>query len=148
MDEDERVVLQDERLQRFQADCEQRRLDGQREITFDDWVRQYEWRYDAEERQKARAAWPECFSYAGAAPLPVEDWEVDYLTHKEIDKIMYQQQTQLMSAQRREREGKQLEDPAVQPGSDSSSKCRLEVDKDDEQLLREAVVKKGYRYWW
>lgn len=149
LDEDERILHQDERYQRFKADCEQRQDDGQREVTFDDWARQYEWRYDADERAKARSAWPECFSYTGAAPLPVEEWEVDYLTHKEIDKIMYHRQTEMLGARRREQEGRRADtkEPAEGASTDNS-KCRLEVDKEDEKLLREAVVRKGYRYWW
>ena len=27
-------------------------MDGQREISFDEWAKQYEWRYDADERLK------------------------------------------------------------------------------------------------
>eukprot|EP00438_Fugacium_kawagutii_P006032 Skav225614 [mRNA] locus=scaffold89:290232:293746:- [translate_table: standard] len=116
MDEDERIAQQDERslvrryrevtglqmwaapqgagpapgYERYLGDCEQRAADGQREISFDEWAKQYEWRYDADERLKApaRKSFPECFSHTGPAPLPVEDWEVDYLTHKEIEKIM------------------------------------------------------------
>ncbi|CAE8647246.1 unnamed protein product [Polarella glacialis] len=150
VDEDERISGQEERYQRFLSDCEQRKEDGQREIDFDEWAKQYEWRYDAEERAKARKAHPECFSHAGAAPLPVEEWEVDYLTHKEIQKIVYQRQTAAMGARRRELQ------PTSGPGEVSSSSrppsdgftCQLEVDKEDERLLKEAVVRKGYHYWW
>eukprot|EP00434_Breviolum_minutum_P020292 symbB.v1.2.017895.t1/scaffold1392.1/size121922/2 len=104
MDEDERIGLQDERYQRFLGDCEQRAADGQREISFDEWAKQYEWRYDADERLQARKNFPECFSHSGPAPLPIEEWEVDYLTHKEIEKIMYRRQTEAMGARRKAKE--------------------------------------------
>eukprot|EP00405_Crypthecodinium_cohnii_P011128 CAMPEP_0206428846 /NCGR_PEP_ID=MMETSP0324_2-20121206/5901_1 /ASSEMBLY_ACC=CAM_ASM_000836 /TAXON_ID=2866 /ORGANISM="Crypthecodinium cohnii, Strain Seligo" /LENGTH=601 /DNA_ID=CAMNT_0053894439 /DNA_START=42 /DNA_END=1845 /DNA_ORIENTATION=- len=130
LDGDERVSQQDERYQRFLADCAQRKADGQREISFDDWVRQYEWRYDADERQKVRKAWPEFFSHHGPAPLPVEEWEVDYQTHKEIHKIMYNRQTQAMAAKRREREG--VPKPEAEEPQGSPSNC-LELDAEDEQ---------------
>merc|ERR1711972_1204042 len=130
MDEDDRIAWQDERYQRYVADCEQRRQDKQKEISFDTWVKQYEWRYDADERAKVRSAWPQCFSHMGPAPLPVEDWEVDYLTHKEIDKIIYKRQTAAMGAKRREREG-----PRAEPQKEGFE-CPLEMDADDEQVLR------------
>jgi len=143
MDEDERIGIQDERYQRYMCDCEQRRADRQKELSFDDWVKQYEWRYDADERAKARAAWPEYFSHMGPAPLPVEDWEVDYLTHKEVDKIVYNRQTQIMGAKRREKEGPKPPEPEKE-----GFVCQLQLDKEDVQVLKEAVVAKGYNYWW
>lgn len=142
MEQDERIAIQDERYQRYLADCEQRRKDGQREIGFDDWAQQYEWRYDADERAKARKAWPECFNHVGAAPLPVEDWEVDYLAHKEMGKIMYNRQTAVMAARRREKDGPR---PEV---TKEGFHCKLQLDDEDEQVLRDAVVKRGYTYWW
>lgn len=145
LDEDQRIAIQDERYLRFQADCEQRRQDGQREIDFDEWARQYEWRYDAEERMKARKAWPEYFSHSGPAPLPVEEWEIDYLTHKEIEKIMYNRQTAALGERRQQKEETRQSNVKV---NGSSSTCPLLVDEEDEQTLRDAVVKKGYRYWW
>jgi len=144
IDEDERIAVQDERYQRFIADCEQRRVDKQREIAFDDWVKQYEWRYDADERTKARAKYPEFFSHMGPAPLPVEEWEVDYLTHKEIDKIVYHRETARMAAKRIEREGVKPA-PAIEPEGFES---QLELDDSDKEALEEEVVKKGYNYWW
>lgn len=143
MEEDERIAIQDERYQRYLCDCEQRRFDKQRELSFDDWAKQYEWRYDADERAKARAAWPAVFSHMGPAPLPVEDWEVDYLTHKEVDKIVYHRQTQAMAARRREKEG-----PPPEPAPKEGFTCKLQVDKEDLKVLKEAVVNKGYHYWW
>jgi len=143
MDEDERIGLQDERYLRYQCDCEQRRADKQRELPFDDWVKQYEWRYDADERAKARAEHPECFSHMGAAPLPVEEWEVDYLTHKEVDKIVYHRQTQVMAAKRREREGPKPPEPEKE-----GFHCELKLDKEDAQVLKESVIQRGYNYWW
>lgn len=149
LEEDERVGIQEDRYQRYLADCEQRRHDGQREISFDDWVKQYEWRYDAEERAKARSAWPEYFSHIGPAPLPVEEWEIDYLTHKEIEKIMYRKQTEMMGAQRREREAQEAARKREEDDREGASfTSRLYVDKEDEQTLRDAVVRKGYNYWW
>ncbi|CAJ1344846.1 unnamed protein product [Effrenium voratum] len=142
MDEDERIMLQDERYQRFLGDCEQRAADGQRQLTFDEWAQQYEWRYDADERYKARKAFPECFSHTGPAPLPVEDWEVDYLTHKEIEKIMYRRQTEALGARRRKEEPKEIQEDTDKFHS------KLHLDKEDEIILRDAVVKKGYNYWW
>merc|ERR1711920_697447 len=118
--------------------------DRQKEISFDDWVRQYEWRYDADERAKARSAYPECFSHLGAAPLPVEEWEVDYLTHKEIDKIVYTRQTVAMGARRRAREGPRPQELEEKEGF----VCKLQLDEEDEQVLKEAVIAKGYNYWW
>jgi len=144
LDEDERIAVQDERYQRYLGDCEQRAADGQREITFDEWAKQYEWRYDADERFKARQMYPQYFNHSGPAPLPVEDWEVDYLTHKEIQKIMYRRQTEAMGARRREKEAKLLQKP---PAEDSSYD-KLHVDTEDEPILRDAVIKKGYNYWW
>jgi len=146
MEEDERISVQDERYQRFIADCEQRKAEGQREVGFDDWVRQYEWRYDAEERAKAREAFPGCFSHMGPAPLPIEDWEVDYLTHKEVDKIMYHRQTEMMAAKKRERAGSIASDE--QAVEKEGFECKLHVDREDEQILKDAVLKKGYHYWW
>lgn len=143
IEEDERIAVQDERYQRFLADCEQRKYDKQKEIAFDDWVKQYEWRYDADERAKARNTYPECFSHMGAAPLPVEEWEVDYLTHKEIDKIVYTRQTIAMGARRRAREG--VKEESVEK---EGFVCKLETDRYDEEVLKEAIVKKGYNYWW
>eukprot|EP00435_Cladocopium_sp_Y103_P038225 s734_g10.t1 len=90
--------------ERYLGDCQQRAADGQRELSFDEWAKQYEWRYDADERLKARKAFPECFSHSGPAPLPIEEWEVDYLTHKEIEKIMYRRQTEALGARRRAKE--------------------------------------------
>lgn len=148
MEVDERVPLQDERYQRYMADCEQRKVDGQREITFDDWVRQYEWRYDAEQRAQARKAWPECFSHMGAAPLPIEGWEVDYLTHKEIDKIMYHRESSALAARKRGREGPVSTETVAELAPRCGFQCKLEVDKEDESLLRDAVVQRGYHYWW
>lgn len=143
MDEDERIGIQDERYQRYLSDCDQRRFDKQKELGFDDWVKQYEWRYDADERAKARAAWPDVFSHMGPAPLPVEEWEVDYLTHKEIDKIVYTRQTEAMGARRREKEGPKEPEPEKE-----GFECTLQLDKEDERVLKEAVVKRGYHYWW
>jgi len=145
MDEDERIAMQDERYQRYLSDCEQRRYDKQKELCFDDWVKQYEWRYDADERAKARSAWPDCFSHMGAAPLPVEDWEVDYLTHKEVDKIVYNRQTQVMAARKREKEGPK---PQEEPEEKEGFSCKLKLDKEDVKVLKEAVVQRGYHYWW
>mmetsp|Transcript_83829 Transcript_83829/g.241011 ORF Transcript_83829/g.241011 Transcript_83829/m.241011 type:complete len:639 (+) Transcript_83829:104-2020(+) len=145
MEGDDRISMQDERYQRYLADCSQRKADGQREISFDDWARQYEWRYDADERNKVRQAWPDCFSHKGAAPLPVEDWEVDYLTHKEIHKIMYNRQTAALGAKKREKEGPRPDDEAPRQ---EGFECKLEVDEEDEMVLRDAVVKRGYNYWW
>eukprot|EP00930_Biecheleria_cincta_P041490 TRINITY_DN28446_c0_g1_i1.p1 TRINITY_DN28446_c0_g1~~TRINITY_DN28446_c0_g1_i1.p1 ORF type:complete len:698 (+),score=127.33 TRINITY_DN28446_c0_g1_i1:174-2096(+) len=143
LDEDERIAIQEERYQRFLGDCEQRAEEGQRELTFDEWAKQYEWRYDADERMKARKAYPECFNAAGAAPLPIESWEVDYLTHKEIEKIVYRRQTEAMGARRRQREG--TTEAASKPGESTD---RLVLEKEDEKILKDAVVKKGYNYWW
>jgi len=143
MDEDERIAMQDERYQRYLSDCEQRRFDKQKELAFDDWVKQYEWRYDADERAKARAAWPDCFSHMGPAPLPVEDWEVDYLTHKEVDKIVYHRQTHVMAAKKREKEGPKPAEPEKE-----GFNCQLQLDKEDMKVLKEAVVQRGYHYWW
>ncbi|CAK9025830.1 N-terminally processed] [Durusdinium trenchii] len=143
MDEDERIALQDERYQRFLGDCEQRTVDGQREISFDEWVKQYEWRYDADERLKARKDFPECFSHSGPAPLPVEEWEVDYLTHKEIEKIMYRRQTEALAARRRKDEKKE----AIVVEEDKF-RSKLYVDAEDEKILKDAVIKRGYNYWW
>eukprot|EP00747_Dinoflagellata_sp_TGD_P092530 gnl/TRDRNA2_/TRDRNA2_165440_c0_seq1.p1 gnl/TRDRNA2_/TRDRNA2_165440_c0~~gnl/TRDRNA2_/TRDRNA2_165440_c0_seq1.p1 ORF type:complete len:661 (+),score=173.06 gnl/TRDRNA2_/TRDRNA2_165440_c0_seq1:193-1983(+) len=140
--EDERISIQEERYQRFLGDCEQRRADKQREITFDEWARQYEWRYDAEERAKNREQWPEIFNYTGAAPLPVEEWEVDYLTHKEIDKIVYHRQTQMM-AERKGRNKKPVKDEEK-----DSFICQLEYDPEDGEWLKAEADKKGYHYWW
>merc|ERR1711988_1284586 len=100
MGEDPRIAEQDERYERFLADCEQRKMERQKEISFDEWVSQYEWRYDADMRNQMRQTWPECFNHMGPAPLPVEDWEVDYLTHKEIDKIVYHRQTTALGCKR------------------------------------------------
>jgi len=144
MDADERIAIQDERYQRYQCDCEQRKLDGQRRVCFDDWAKQYEWRYDADERNKARQMWPEIFNHMGPAPLPVEDWEVDYLTHKEIDKIVYHRQTAAMAAKKRELEGSRKEQEAIKEGF----VCELEIDDEDEEVLQEEEIKKGYNYWW
>eukprot|EP00931_Biecheleriopsis_adriatica_P094666 TRINITY_DN68295_c0_g1_i1.p1 TRINITY_DN68295_c0_g1~~TRINITY_DN68295_c0_g1_i1.p1 ORF type:complete len:233 (+),score=94.84 TRINITY_DN68295_c0_g1_i1:63-701(+) len=146
LDEDERIALQEERYMRFLGDCEQRAQDGQREISFDEWVKQYEWRYDADERMKARKDFPECFSHTGPAPLPVEEWEVDYLTHKEIEKIVYRRQTEALGAKRRQREGEKASEDAA--GGKDGFVSRLQVDKEDEKILKDAVVKKGYNYWW
>ncbi|CAE7225705.1 PLOD1 [Symbiodinium pilosum] len=140
LDEDERIAIQDERYERYLGDCEQRAADGQREITFDEWAKQYEWRYDAEERFKARQAHPECFNHTGPAPLPVEDWEVDYLTHKEIEKIVYRRQTETLAARRRQRE-KEANLPEKKPLLEDASGTKLYLDKEDEQILRDAVVK-------
>eukprot|EP00440_Ansanella_granifera_P017087 gb/GFBE01018561.1/.p1 GENE.gb/GFBE01018561.1/~~gb/GFBE01018561.1/.p1 ORF type:complete len:643 (+),score=180.65 gb/GFBE01018561.1/:1-1929(+) len=145
LDEDDRIAMQDERYQRYLGDCEQRAQEGQREISFDEWAKQYEWRYDADERMKARKAFPEAFSAAGPAPLPVEEWEVDYLTHKEIEKIVYRRQTEAMGARRRQREG---EKSSKEEEPQDKFTSRLHVDKEDEKLLKDAVVKKGYNYWW
>jgi hypothetical protein len=144
IEEDERIAIQDERYQRFLADCEQRKYDKQKEVTFDIWVQQYEWRYDADERAKARSIYPECFSSMGAAPLPVEEWEVDYLTHKEVDKIVYTRQTAALGARRRAREGPRPEETKEKEGF----VCQLEMDEEDEQTLKEAIIAKGYNYWW
>jgi len=141
MDEDERVAIQDERYARFTSDCEQRKADSQKEITFDEWVLQYEWRYDAEERQKTRAQWPFFFSHLGPAPLPVEDWEVDYLTHKEIEKIIYRRQTAALGAKRLEKEPRP---EAVKEGFH----CKLQLDDEDKDIFNEGVLQKGYNYWW
>lgn len=140
---DERVAIQDERYERYLADCEQRREDRQKEITFDDWVDKYEWRYDAEERQKVRQRWPAVFNRAGPAPLPVEEWEVDYLTHKEIDKIMYHRQTAALGESRRLKEG-----PKPPAPEREGYICKLEVDEEDESILRNQMIAKGYHYWW
>jgi len=142
MDQDDRVALQEERYQRYHADCEQRQKNGQKEISFDEWVNQYEWRYDAEERAKMRTAWPGCFSRAGPAPLPVESWEVDYLTHKEVDKLVYHRQTQALAEARRQKEGSPAE------AQKEGFHCKLQVDEEDLQILKTAVVQKGYNYWW
>lgn len=143
LDEDERIAVQEERYQRFLGDCEQRAEEGQRELTFDEWAKQYEWRYDADERMKMRKAYPECFNAAGAAPLPIESWEVDYLTHKEIEKIVYRRQTEAMGARRRQREG--TTEGASNPEVPTN---QLILDREDEKILKDAVVKKGYNYWW
>lgn len=145
MEKDNRISAQSERYQRYAADCEQRKADGLREISFDDWALQYEWRYDADERAKARAAFPECFSHIGPAPLPVEPWEVDYLTHREISKIMYRRETAALGARRREREGNPQQPVVIEK---ESFDCKLELDEEDEELFREGAAKKGYNYWW
>lgn len=142
--EDERVALQEERKERYEADCQQRRYDKQRDISFDEWAVQYEWRYDAGERAKVRGQWPECFNHMGPAPLPVEDWEVDYLTHKEIDKIVYNRQTAALAKRRLEREGQR---PSQLPKPEGYV-CQLEVDEEDMEVLKNNVIKKGYNYWW
>jgi len=144
MDEDERIGIQDERYQRYLSDCEQRRFDHQKELAFDDWVKQYEWRYDADERAKARNAWPDVFSHMGPAPLPVEEWEVDYLTHKEVDKIVYHRQTQAMAAKKRAKDPKPAEPEPEKEGFE----CKLHLDPEDAKILKEAVVQRGYHYWW
>jgi len=147
MDEDERIGLQDERYQRFLGDCEQRAADGQREISFDEWAKQYEWRYDADERLQARKNFPECFSHSGPAPLPIEEWEVDYLTHKEIEKIMYRRQTEAMGARRKAKEMEMKKKEEMIEAEDGFH-SRLYVDKEDEKILKDAVIKRGYNYWW
>jgi len=147
MDEDERIGLQDERYQRFLGDCEQRAADGQREISFDEWAKQYEWRYDADERLQARKNFPECFSHSGPAPLPIEEWEVDYLTHKEIEKIMYRRQTEAMGARRKAKEMEMKKKEEMIEAEDGF-RSRLYVDKEDEKILKDAVIKRGYNYWW
>eukprot|EP00401_Gymnodinium_catenatum_P063694 CAMPEP_0117480590 /NCGR_PEP_ID=MMETSP0784-20121206/12468_1 /TAXON_ID=39447 /ORGANISM="" /LENGTH=636 /DNA_ID=CAMNT_0005275031 /DNA_START=37 /DNA_END=1947 /DNA_ORIENTATION=+ len=143
LEEDERVGLQEQRYQRYIADAEHRRKEGKREMTFDDWAKQYEWRYDAAERLKMREQWPECFSRDGAAPLPVEKWEVDYLTHKEMNKIMYRRETAALGARRRGGEA-----PVPDQPEKAGFQCQLEVDAEDEEILKNAVVQKGYNYWW
>lgn len=144
MDEDERIGQQDERYERYLGDCQQRAADGQRELSFDEWAKQYEWRYDADERLKARKAFPECFSHSGPAPLPIEEWEVDYLTHKEIEKIMYRRQTEALGARRRAKEMEMQKENMDKEGFRS----KLYVDKEDEKILKDAVIKRGYNYWW
>mmetsp|Transcript_10907 Transcript_10907/g.20491 ORF Transcript_10907/g.20491 Transcript_10907/m.20491 type:complete len:640 (+) Transcript_10907:124-2043(+) len=142
--QDPRIALQDERYERFKGDVRQRKADGQPEITFDQWARQYEWRYDAGERQKIRARWPQIFNHMGPAPLPVEAWEVDYLTHKEVEKIMYQRETKHLAALREQREGprKQLIE------KEEAFAVELEVDDEDQEAITDSVIKKGYNYWW
>ncbi|CAK0823869.1 unnamed protein product [Prorocentrum cordatum] len=102
---DDRVGAQEERQRRYLADCRQRALNDEQEITFDEWANQYEWRYDAEERSRLRAAHPDIFGARGPAPLPVEAWEVNAITHKEMDKMMYRRQTEAATAKRLAREG-------------------------------------------
>jgi len=146
LEEDERISEMDERRERYKSDCDQRKHDKQKELSFDDWVKQYEWRYDADERAKVRSLWPACFNHMGSAPLPVEDWEIDYLTHKEIDKIVYQRQTKLMGERRKQLEGKTKQPEALE--EKEGFVCALEVDEEDQAALEETVVKKGYNYWW
>merc|ERR1712232_1490123 len=150
MEEDARIALQEDRHARYKADCEERRLTGAKEISFDSWVEQYEWRYDADERMKVREKWPSHFGHSGPAPLPVEPWEVDYLTYKEIDKIMYHRETASLAARKRANEAAYAPTQAAattQQEQDGFT-CSLEVDEEDEAFLRSAVVRKGYNYWW
>eukprot|EP00927_Polykrikos_kofoidii_P022502 TRINITY_DN20977_c0_g1_i1.p1 TRINITY_DN20977_c0_g1~~TRINITY_DN20977_c0_g1_i1.p1 ORF type:complete len:643 (-),score=113.55 TRINITY_DN20977_c0_g1_i1:291-2219(-) len=143
MDDDGRVTEQEERRARYLADLQHRREEGLKDISFDDWVSQYEWRYDAEGREKAREAWPETFCRSGPAPLPVEGWEVDFLTHKEIKRISYMRETAALAARTKPHESNQYE--ALKK---DDCNCPLEYDEEDEALFRDASIKKGYHYWW
>lgn len=141
---DERIAIQDERYERFKADMNQRKVDGVRQMTFDDWAEKYEWRYDAAERTKNRKKWPATFNHMGPAPLPIEEWEVDYLTHKEIEKIMYQKETEFYGQRRLLREGPRKE----LINTTEAFECDLELDDEDQEIFQEQVIQKGYNYWW
>ena len=69
---DERIEIQDERYERFKDDMAQRKIDGVRQMSFDDWAEKYEWRYDAAERKKNRLRWPNAFNPIGLAPMPIQ----------------------------------------------------------------------------
>lgn len=140
---DERIEVQDERYERFKDDMAQRKIDGVRQMSFDDWAEKYEWRYDAAERKKNRSKWPTTFNHMGPAPMPIEEWEVDYLTHKEIEKIMYRRETEMMGARRTLREGPRKE--LIEQTEDDQV---FEMEDEDEEVFEEQVIKKGYNYWW
>lgn len=144
IDEDKRITLEEGRRARYTADNEQRANARLRPISFDEWVEKYEWRYDVDARMSVRKKWGSCFNALGPAPLPIEDWEIDYLTHKEVGKIQYQHETDAMAAKRLAKEGPTLSSLPQPEGF----QCKLELDAEDEAYLKSIAVSKGYHYWW
>lgn len=135
---DQRVEIGEFRRMRYLADMEQRQAEKLSEIDFDTWVLQYEWRYDADKRNKVREQWGQTFSRAGPAPLPVESWEVDYMVHKEMKRRQY-------LAYVPERRNPQPVKPLAPLSRFEKS---LELDEEDQQILKDKILKKGYNYFW
>lgn len=135
---DQRVEVGELRRMRYLADMEQRKAEKLSEINFDKWVLQYEWRYDADKRGKVRENWPSCFSRAGPAPLPVESWEVDWMVHKEIKRRQYLAYV----PERKDRPPSQRIEPLLK------FEKSLELDEEDQAILKDKILTKGYNYFW